>query len=79
MEGIRELVSLIRQSPADYEKAVEKTIEHLRSHGWIHEDNVVEGKVECTREIECPDALEGMCMQCPDSRPATVKDLIGRE
>ena len=56
----------------------------LRSHGWLHEDDVVEGVWKCTLDKYCEmKERNGIChhniTKCPNRRPATIKDLTGRE
>lgn len=63
----------------------------LRSHGWLHEDDVVEGEVieeDCDGYEGCASDC-GLCsvqeregrpdmkLTCMKPRPATIKDLIG--
>lgn len=80
----REAIDRIEQNlmePADIEK-------HLRSHGWLHEDDVVEEKGRCYGDYGCPrDVMQGIhgicpysnCRDCDRYNPATIKDLIGKE
>jgi hypothetical protein len=65
----------------------------LRSHGWLHEDDVVEGKTiasMCKVKPESQAFQMGKCIAKPNTacvdcseyvpeRPATVQDLIGGE
>jgi hypothetical protein len=63
----------------------------LRSHGWVHEDDVVEGETigamcyNMPRDSidKCPLKPQGRaCVNCEhytSARPATIKDLIGKE
>jgi hypothetical protein len=59
----------------------------LRSHGWLHEDDVVEGVEICTVDFcaYLPENRICTASSCTDAtifkykRPATVKDLIGRK
>jgi hypothetical protein len=54
----------------------------LRSHGWLHEEDVVEGKHWCDEdepEAHCMNHGRYGCDNCNKTRPATIKDLIGRE
>jgi hypothetical protein len=91
-EAIKNLVALIRQSPANYESAVNKTIEYLRSHGWRHETDVVEGKMVADKLCVCKKTEDHDCdneksiqlqIDCNDYdddcfslRPATIADLL---
>jgi hypothetical protein len=55
--------------------------EHLRSNGWVHKSDVVEGKTgTCDMTEDCPYVPAPHCHKCEQYRPATIKDLIeGRE
>lgn len=68
-------------------------IEYIRASGWHHEDDVVEGKIieeDCDGYEGCASDC-GLCvvqeregrpdmkLTCMKPRPATIKDLIGRE
>jgi hypothetical protein len=57
----------------------------LRSHGWVHEDDVVEGVKLCqilrwrdySSWFKHCDMYDKNCDGCSYTRPATVKDLTG--
>jgi hypothetical protein len=57
---------------------------HLRSHGWVHEDDVVEGHYKCDEhDRECRQRAfrPNVCqlIPCEFLKPAKVKDLIRKE
>jgi hypothetical protein len=55
--------------------------EIFRSHGWLRDDDIVEGKFICDSAIhDCPQRTGNLCLDDEHNcynRPATVKDLIG--
>lgn len=51
----------------------------LRSHGWHHEDDVVDNKTVCQITKHCiypSKPIPDYCPYCEINRPATIKDLI---
>lgn len=89
--GIRETVrEIVNTEWIGNDNSCDAVISHLRSHGWHHEDDVVERKtveVRCTHfgkghiDGECSDLFPDECAKwidppCHKLRPATVGDLI---
>jgi hypothetical protein len=86
-EAIRDLLIDSDSPHGDYymldqEELAGVIINILRSLGWVHRDDVVEGKElswECIGDPDSADCRQGCDENCSsyNSRPATVGDLIG--
>lgn len=91
-EAIAKIIFLDEgQSWKQTDAALDEVESILRSHGWLHEDDVVEGEVieeDCDGYEGCASDC-GLCsvqeregrpdmkLTCMKPRPATIKDLIG--
>jgi hypothetical protein len=85
-EAIEKIVgAYMPRTDEDFNTECKLVNDILRSHGWVHLDDVVEEKNFCedvtSEGAECPtESLQAdTCEGCEHNRPATVRDLIGRE
>ena len=83
---MREKIDLIlKDDELCRDEKVDQIISTLRYNGWVHLDDVVEGKTVYTAGLALPPSLKGEELAWEmnkehdriQPRPATIRDLIG--
>jgi hypothetical protein len=80
MDKGREALIKINRLAKQWARGIDYMEKILRSHGWLHEDDVVEGRHWCLHYRKT--CMYTLCSRshdwtsCDKVRPATVKDLI---
>jgi hypothetical protein len=75
-EALIEINGLAKQ----WARGIDHMEETLRSYGWLHEGDLVEGKSwTCDDWEDCKKDPAPHCEECDKYRPATIRDLIRRD